>query len=255
MKDVAAGKDSLCLCLKMIIDIRARCDPVHRYADPFRQLILRNQSDRQKKCVAGIILFGSGDRLSVPVNLGNGNACNPLFSVNFRHGMAQLQRNIIVVETLYNISLKAAGIWHQLGYHLHLSSLQRHTPCHDKPDITRAQDYNFLSHAVAFYIHQTLGSSRRKNAGRPVTRNIEGPSRALPASHGQDDCACLDSHKSFFSVDVGDFFFTVDINYHRIQPVRNFFFCYHLNIAGCIFRSCKFFFECMKSESVMDALI
>ena len=39
---------------------------------------------------------------------------------------------------------------------------RRSHPGHDKPDITRAQDYNFLSHAVAFYIHQTLGGAKVK---------------------------------------------------------------------------------------------
>ena len=72
------------------------------------------------------------------IHLGNGNTFHTFLPFDIYYGMAQLQRNAEIIQTLYNISLQTAGVGHQLCHHLDFGSLQSHTPCHNQPDISGA---------------------------------------------------------------------------------------------------------------------
>ena len=91
-----------------------------------------------------------------------------MLSFYINHCMTQLQRNLKVIQTLYNISLQSTGIRHQLCNHFHLRPFKCHTSRHDQTDITGSKDHNFFSRHIAFHIDKALGSSGGINAGRAV---------------------------------------------------------------------------------------
>ena len=73
--------------------------------------------------------------------------------------MAQLQRDAEILQTLDDVSLKAAGIGHQFCNDLHLCTFKRHAAGHDQADVSGAEDDDFLTWHKAFHVDQALGGS------------------------------------------------------------------------------------------------
>ena len=123
-----------------------------------------------------------------------------LFSLNINDRVRELKRDPIVIKTLHDISLKTSRIWHEFCYNLYLRSFKRHSPGHDKSDVTRSEDDNFFSRHVSFNIYKTLRASCRKNPRRTESGYIKRSSCSLPASHSQDNRLCKYRKHTVFSV-------------------------------------------------------
>ena len=130
--------------------------------------------------------------------------------------MAQLQRNAVIVQTLYDITFQSSGIGHQLRHHLHPGALQCHTPGHNKADVSGSQDNHFPSGHKALHVHQTLGRACAVNASGPVARYVKRPPGTLPASHGQNDRPGLYLKQPLFPVHGRDHLVMADIHDHGV---------------------------------------
>ena len=136
MKDIAARKDSLYICLQALVDHRSFCDRVHLHAHLGGELVFRDQTAGEKQRVAGIVLLRSRYRFSVRIYLGNRHSFHPFFSPDIHNRMTQFQRNIEIIQTLHNVSFQTAGIRHQLCHDLNLCAFQCHASCHDETDVS-----------------------------------------------------------------------------------------------------------------------
>ena len=105
MQHVAASEDARHAGLEAFVDNRAVRHAGERSARAEGELIFRNQTDGQKQRIAGIILFRARNGLQFVIHGADGNACHAVFAVNLRYGMAELQRDAEVVETLDDIAL------------------------------------------------------------------------------------------------------------------------------------------------------
>ena len=114
--------------------------------------------------------------------------------------MGQQKRDVEVIKTLDYITLKAAGIRHQLAYGLYLSAFQSHAAGHNKSDITGTQDNDFLTGHIAFDIYKALSRSCCENTGRTKARDIKCASWPLTAPHTENDSAALHGKYAFFAV-------------------------------------------------------
>ena len=189
------------------------------------------------------------------VHLCQCNAFQTLFPFDVHNGMAQLQRNIIIIQTLYDISLQSSGIRHQLCNNLNLCAFKCHSSRHDQSDVAGTKDHDLPPRHIAFDIDQSLCRTCRENTCRTIARNIKCTSGTLTASHCQNNCLCLNLEKTFLPVHCGDNLLWADIHNHCIQLVFNIQFFRLINKTSCIFRSGQFFLKCMESESVVDTLI
>ena len=111
-------------------------DDLHAHAAG--KLVLGDQTHGQQQGVAVIVLLSAGDGLEVPVHLGDGDAGDALLALDVDHGVAQLQRNAEIIKTLDYVSLKAAGVGHDLRHDLDLGALEGHAAGHDQADVTGA---------------------------------------------------------------------------------------------------------------------
>ncbi len=60
-----------------------------------------------------------------------------------------MQRNLIIVQALFDVSRKSASVGLNLKHAKYFCAFQSHTSCHDHADITGAKnDYIFTWHAV-----------------------------------------------------------------------------------------------------------
>ena len=72
------------------------------------------------------------------IHPGDGHTRKTLISMDRSNRMAQVQRNVIVIQALFNVAGKAAGVWLDLKHSLDIGSLKGQTSGHDHADITGA---------------------------------------------------------------------------------------------------------------------
>ncbi len=184
--------------------------------------------------------------------------------------MREFQRNAEIIEALDNVPLESAGIGHQLGDNLNLRAFQRHAARHDESDIAGTEDDNLSSRHFALDIDEALCCAGCVDAGRTVTGNIQGSSRALPASHCKDHRIRLDGEESIGLVHGGDNLlrillpsrfprgfpvFGADIDDDRREQAGNMTL-FHLVLETLrVFGAGQFLAECVQSETVVNALI
>ena len=108
---------------------------------------------------------------------------------------------------------------------------------------------------MAFNIHKTLRSSCSIDTRRSESRDIKCSSRAFPASHSQHYRLSLDSSKTIFFVNISNFLIFTDIYDHSIKFICDLLINNTLYKTSCIFRACQLLLECMKTKSIVNALI
>ena len=128
------------------------------------------------------------------------NRSHSLLALDINNRVGQQERNVKIIKTLDYITLKAAGIRHQLAYGLHLRAFQSHAACHNKSDITGTQDNDFFARHIAFDIYKALCRTCCENTGRTKARYIKRASRPLAAPHAENDSAAIHGKHTFFAV-------------------------------------------------------
>ena len=81
---VSAGEDARDRRLVVLVDLGAAGHAVELYPGGFRELVLRDQTDRQEERVAIDVFLGAGDRAAVLVDLAYRHALDALFSADLR---------------------------------------------------------------------------------------------------------------------------------------------------------------------------
>ena len=255
MQYIAAGKHTRNVRFQAFIHHRAACHSIQHNTHPLGQLIFRYQTHRQEKGIAGIVFFRSRYGPAVIVHLRQRNAFQTFFSPDIHHRMAEFQRDVVILQALYNIPFQTAAIGHQFCHSLYLCPFQRHTPGHNQANIPAAQNHHFPPGHIAFHIDKALGRTGGKNTCRPVPRNIQRPSGPLPASHRQNHGLRLNPEDPFPTVHGRYNLIPANLHYHRIRHPLNLQRPGHFNIASCIFRPGQLFPEGMQAKAVVNTLI
>ena len=122
MQHVAAREDARHAGLEAFVDNGAVRHAGERCARAEGELVFRDQTDGQKQRIAGIVLLSAGHRLAV-LHAGQRDALDPLLTLDVHDGVAQLQRDAEVIETLDDIALESAGVRLELRDDVHLRAL------------------------------------------------------------------------------------------------------------------------------------
>ena len=171
----------------MLVNNRTVGQRVHFQIKTAGQLVLRNQTYRQQYSIAFDIKFGTRNRSHTLVNLSNGDTGYALFTMDSNDGVGEVQRNIIVVQTLNDITGKTVGEGADFQASLNLAAFQAHTASHNQADVAAAEDNDFVTRQIAFHINHTLSSAGSENASRTLARNTDSATGTLTAAHGQDN--------------------------------------------------------------------
>ena len=170
--------------------------------------------------------------------------------------MREIQRDIIIVQTLHYISVQTVGIRTQLHTADHLCTLQTHTARHDQTDITGTENqYPFTNH-IPFNIYITLCCSRSKDTGWAISGNRNGSPGTLAAPHIQHDCLSLQLHIALLFIhSMNAAVFLINIQHHGIQQHLDIGILQHFDKFSCIFRPGQLFFEVVQTKPVVNTLI
>ena len=123
MEDIACCKEAGFFCLEIFIDHRTLCSCIKRNTGIDGKLVFRNQTDREDHRITVVFLLRSRNRLHVLIHLCNGNACHTLISVDVCDRVAQIQRDSVVIQALFDVSRKSARDRLNLKYSLYMSAL------------------------------------------------------------------------------------------------------------------------------------
>ena len=255
MQHVAAGEDARDAGLQHIIDLRAGGQRRDLHARALAELILRNETDGEQQRIAVEMDLTARNRTAVFIDLGDGYAGQALLALDIDDGMAEIQRNIVVIEALNDIAVQAGRERHQLGTGEDLRALQRHAAGHDQADIAGAEDHDALAGHIAHEVDVLLRSTGGINTGAAGTRRRQRATRTLAAAHRQDDRLRLDDlhalrgrdtgHQMVFAVHRKDSGIGLDLNAHLGSLV---------DIALGVFGAGQLLLEAVQTKAVVDAL-
>ena len=256
MDDVACRENPQLAGLAPLIDNRAARQRVYREAEPSRKLVFGNQPDGEKHRVAVDLKFRPGNRAHLVVDFCHRDARDAVFSVNRNDGMRKMERNIIVVQALDDISREAVGERADFQHRLHFAAFQRHAPRHDQADVAGAENHDFLSGNISFHIDHALRRARRIDACGPRARNPYRAARALAAAHRQHDGLSFEFHDAARRIDGANGLVLPHFQDHRVDEDLDLWQVFHkivttLRVAG----AGQFFFEMVQAEAVVNALL
>ena len=197
----------------------------------------------------------AGDGLAVGADLRDRDAGNTLLALNVHNGVAELERNAEVVQTLDNIALQTAGIRQQLRYNQHLRALKRHAPRHNEANVAAAENDDSAAGHEALHVDEPLRCTGGINARRAVAGDVQRAAASFPAAHGQDDRACVDLDQSFLAVDRRNMLICADGQYHRVEFIFDLAFKRLRDVTRSVFRAGQLFAEGVQAEAVVDALV
>ena len=241
---VTAGKNTFYIRLTVLVNHRTTGNAIKGHTCALGQLILRNQTNGQKQRITGNELLGTGYGLTA-FDFSNGYTFQTLFAVDLDNGMAQLQGNVKVIQTLLNVTSQTAGIGHQFANSMNLCTFQSHTASHDQTDITGTQNDNFFTGHITHLVYILLCSTGTKDTGRTAARNIQRTFGTLTTAHGQNDSLGFDLENTIFFVGGGDHFIVGNIQYHGTQFKGNAQFSHLGFILPGILRTGQFFTKFM----------
>ena len=254
MENVAARVDTLGVGLSVLIDARAVGNSVKRDIRALGKLVLGNKSAGEQERITFYVLTRLGNRLAALVNLCDGNAGNSVLAVYLDDGVAEHERNAEVVEALLDVSCETARIRHQLAHSFDLCALKRHSSCHNKSDISRAENYYLLTGHIAVHIYKSLRSSRGEDTRGASSADIERSFGALAASHSENDSLRLDHKHSVLGVHSGDYLIGRDVENHCVELEGDVSLSYLKLVAISVLGARELLLEAMESESVVYAL-
>ena len=110
--------------------------------------------------------------------------------------MAQIQRNAVIIQALFDVSRKSARIRLNLKDSKNFCALKRHSARHDHANIAGTEDDDVASHHRIFQVDVSLSHARRHHARRTLSRYRECAPRSLSTSHCEDNRIRLILQKS-----------------------------------------------------------
>ena len=160
------------------------------------------------------------------IDFGCRNAIDPVFPMNGRNGMGQIQRNIIVIQALYHITGQAVREGADFQDSLDFTAFQGHTAGHDEANIATTEDDNFLTRQITFHVDHALSRTSREDASRTIARDTDGTACTFAATHREDNRLALYFHQSVSRADSGDRLVRVDAEDHGIDEDFDFWFIF-----------------------------
>ena len=255
MGHIAAGKDAGHGGLHIFIDHRAVGSGIDGDARLAGQLIFGDEAHGEQQGVAVKHHLGTGDGLTAFIHLRDHHLLHPVPSSDIGDRMGEVEGNVVVVETLDDVSVQTAGVGHDLHAGQDLCALQSHAAGHDEADVAAAQDDHPAAGQPALHIDVALGRASGKYAGRPLAGDGDGAPGPLPAAHGQNDGLCL------LDVIPGVLAHHVDLpvrgdgEHHGVQPYLHAGVLQHVNETPGIFRAGQLLLKVVEAEAVVDTLI
>ena len=195
------------------------------------------------------------DGLAVRTDLGDRHAGDALLALDVHDGVAELQRNVKVVEALHDVALQTAGIGQQLRHDQHLRALERHAAGHDEADIAAAEDHDPAAGHIALHIDQPLRRTGRVDARRAVAGDIQRAAAALTAAHGEEDGLRVDLDEALLAVDGRDVLVLADGEDHGVELVFDLPPKRLRDVPRGVFRPGQLLAEGVQAEAVVDALV
>ena len=98
--------------------------------------------------------------------------------MDIHNGVAQKERDIVVVQALHDVALESAGVRQKLGHALDVRALKRHAARHDETDVARAENDDAPADHVALDIKVALCGAGGENAERTTEMWKEIPARS-----------------------------------------------------------------------------
>lgn len=169
--------------------------------------------------------------------------------------MRKFKRNIKVIQTLYDIAVKTAGIRHKLHHSLNRRALKCHAASHNKAYISAAENNDLAAGHIALHVDKLLSRAGGKNPRAAAARNIDCSPGTLSAAASQNNRTGVDVHKSVGFVYRRYALIRAETYYGRGKLI---FDAARLNLANksCrIFRPGKLFLKGMQTETVVNTLI
>ena len=255
VQHIAAGKHARQGGLHVFKDDRAVGARIHLDVCAARQLVFRNQADRQQHGIAVEGHFGARNRAAVGADLGDDDALDTVAALNVGNRMGQIKRDVKVVQALHDIARQAARIGHDLDAGEHLGALERHAARHNQADIARTENEHALADHVTLDIQITLRGAGGEHARRTGAGNRDGAAGAFTAAHCQHDGLCLQHFIAARRGDDVDLLVGRDVKHHCVQPDVHAGLADHVDEAAGVFRAGQLFVEVMQAEAAVDALI
>ena len=255
MDDIAAGKDAGSHGLHVLVNDGAVGAAVHGDPCCAGQFIFRNKTDREQDGITVEDLLSARNGTAVFVNTADDNLLDPFFSDDIGNGVAEVERNIIIVEALDNIAVEPVGIGAKLDAGKHLGTLQRHAASHDKTDIAGAENDHPTTDHVALHIDIALRRPRGKDTGGTIAGNGNSAAGTLPAAHCQHDSAGTKLLITLNGIDAADTAVGGDLHHHRIQQHLCLGLLQQPDKASGIFGPGQLLPEAVQTEAIVDTLI
>ena len=253
MQHIAGREHAGHVGLQVLVHHSAVGVGVNGDAGILQQLVLRDQAHGEDQRITLVLLLGAGDGPTVRVHLGDGHAGQTVTAMDLGDGVAEIERDIVVIQTLHDVARQAGGVRHQLEHCLHMSAFQRHAACHDHADIAGAEDDDLLAGHPVVEVHVSLRGACGEHARRTLAGNAQCAAAALLAAHGKHHSLCLILAQAAAG-GGGDDTILRQAQHRGAGLVRDLTLVHFINERLCIFRAGQALAEAAQTETVMDAL-
>jgi len=181
--DVAGGEDPRRAGLVPLIDDGTARDRVEADTGFLRELVLGDQTHREQERITGDDLLCARNGLPFLVHGHCLYGLDAFPADDALDGVAQLQGDVEVHQTLDVVAAEARQVGHHLEHTLDLGALEGQASRHDHTDVARAQDHNLFPGHIAFDVHPSLCGACRVDASRARARDADLGPRALATAH------------------------------------------------------------------------
>ena len=172
-----------------------------------------------------------------------------------RHRVVEQKGYAVVLQTLDDVALQAAGIGHDLRHKFDFRALPGHAPGHNQANIAGTEDDHALAGQIAVDVGQPLRRARRVDARGPRAGNAQCTAGPLAAAHGQYHRAGLQRGEPALGRNAGHRAVLADLQHHRVQPDFDVRALQTADEALYILRPGQFLAEEVQAKAVVDALL
>ena len=255
VQHIAAGKNAGHVRFQRFVHRRAAGHAVERHLRALGKLVFRQKADGEQKRVARDILLRTRHRLAVGADLGERDALEPLPAVDIHNGVAQKERDIVVVQALHDVALESAGVRQKLGHALDVRALKRHAARHDETDVAAAEDDDLASGHEALEIYEPLRRTGGVDARRTVAGNVQRPAGPLAAAHRKNDGAAAELLHAAFAARNGKHALVREREHHRRKTDGNAQLLGAAQKPRGVLGAGQLLAERVQTEAVVDALV
>ena len=180
----------------MIIHEWSAGDRVDRDAGLSGELIFRDQADRKQHGIAWEHHFRTGDRIPFLIHLDRFNRFDPVIADDPFHGMAEVERNVVIHQALDIIAGQTRQERHHFENTFHFCTFKGEAAGHDHADIAGTQNNKAFAGHKSFHVHPALGGTGGKYSRWARAGDADLSARFFATAHREDDGPGLDIHNT-----------------------------------------------------------